>query len=202
MIFMSRAALAKSADADQIITLHGLTWTEYEVLLAIRGDRPGPRMTYLRGELELMSPSRTHEWIKTTLARLLEAWATERRLPLAGFGSWTIRSAPRERGLEPDECYALSERHDRPDLAIEVIWTNPAIDKLEVYRGLGVPEVWLWEDDRIRVHVLRGEVYVEVERSEVLPDAPLDAFVRFLQVDDQPRAVFGFVDWLRGQASS
>lgn len=188
---------ATAADADQIITLHGVSWTEYEVLLAIRGDRPGLRLTYLEGELELMSPSRSHEQIKTTLARLIETWATERRLRLIGLGSWTVRNAPRERGLEPDECYALSERHDRPDLAVEVIWTNPAVSKLDVYRGLGIPEVWIWQDERIHVHVLRGDAYVEVERSELLPDAPLAAFARFLATTDQAQAVFGLVDWLR-----
>jgi hypothetical protein len=28
-----------------------------------------------------------------------------------------------------------------PDIAIEVVWTSGGIDKLEVYRGLDVPEV-------------------------------------------------------------
>lgn len=186
-------------DPDQVIRMHDVTWTEYEILLAIRGDRPAPRLTFLEGELELMSPSRSHEWIKKTLARLIEAWATERRLPLAGFGSWTLKSAPKERGLEPDECYALTERRDRPDLAVEVVWTNPADTKLEVYRGLEVPEVWIWQDEVIRVHVLEGDAYREVERSRLLPDAPLTAFTRFLAGPDQAQAVFDFLDWLRGQ---
>ncbi len=194
---MPPPARSPALDPDQVIHMHDVTWTEYEILLAIRGDRPAPRMTYLEGELELMSPSRSHEWIKKTLARLIEAWATERRLPLAGFGSWTLKSAPRERGLEPDECYALSERHDRPDLAVEVVWTNPADTKLEVYRGLEVPEVWIWRDDVIHVHVLEGAAYVEVDRSRLLPDAPLAAFARHLAGPDQARAVFDFLDWLR-----
>ncbi len=37
-------------------------------------------MTYLERELELMSPSRSHEGIKKALARLLEAYAMERLL--------------------------------------------------------------------------------------------------------------------------
>ena len=192
---------AQTSDADQIIVLHGVTWTEYEVLLAVRGERSSPRLTYLEGELELMSPSRSHEWIKKTLARLIELWAVERRRALVGLGSWTVRSAPRERGVEPDECYALTERHDRPDLAVEVVWTVPAIDRLEVYRGLGVPEVWLWEEGRLHVHALRGGAYVEVDASEVLPGAPLAAFARALEVPDQARAVLEFLDWLRAQAS-
>ena len=200
---MTTVPLKRSAaptDADQFVTLHGISWTEYEIMLAIRGDRPAPRMTYLEGELELMSSSRSHEWVRKTLSRLIEAWATERRVPLVGMGSWTLESAPDQRGLDPDGCYALSERDDRPDLAVEVVWTRPAIPKLEVYRGLGIPEVWVWEEGRMHVHVLRGDAYAEVPRSELLPEAPLDAFVRLLEGGDQAQAVFGLLDLLRAQA--
>ena len=56
----------------------------------------------------------------------------------AVVGSWTIRSRPKERGLEPDECYILGDpgARKRPDLAIEVEWTRGLVDKVEVYRGL------------------------------------------------------------------
>ena len=43
--------------------------------------------------------------------------------PFNGFGSWTLKNAPRARALEPDECYSLSlGRPTRPDLAIEVVF--------------------------------------------------------------------------------
>src|SRR5439155_5576949 len=76
---------------DHRVTLHDVTWEQYEALLEMRGDRAGVRMAYLQGELELMSPSRSHEGIKKTLARLLEAYAEERGLDLNGFGSWTLK---------------------------------------------------------------------------------------------------------------
>ena len=56
--------------ADQRIILHGVPWSHDEVLLALRGDAPVPRLTYLRGQLELMRPSQDHERIKTPIARL------------------------------------------------------------------------------------------------------------------------------------
>jgi len=144
--------------ADQRVVLHGVPWSHYQVLLALRGDAPVPRLTYLSGELELMSPSQDHERIKKLIARLLEVYALAKKLPLNGFGSWTLRDAPGERGAEPDECYVLGDARgrDRPDLAIEVVWTSGALDKLAVYAGLGVGEVWFWREGRIEVHVLRG----------------------------------------------
>ena len=87
--------------------LHDIAWEDYETLLAIRGERAGLRITFLKGELELMSPSVTHEGWKIRLGRLLEAWAEDRGVELEGFGSWTVKSQAVERGAEPDECYLI-----------------------------------------------------------------------------------------------
>jgi len=185
-------------DEDQFVVFHGLTFTEYEILLAIRGDRPAPRMAYHHGELELMSPSRSHECIKTLIARLLEAYAVERRIRMDGFGSWTLKDGLVEEGAEPDECYVFDrEAGERPNLAIEVIWTSGPLDKLEIYRGLQVPEVWVWKADRLQVFSLRDDGYVPVERSAFLPDLTPADVLRFVQLTDQSESVFEFVDWLR-----
>jgi hypothetical protein len=85
----------------------------------------------------------------------------------------TMRLAPKERGAEPDECYAVGAKKDAPDLAIEVVWTSGGLDMLESYRGLGVVEVWVWEEHRISVHALRMGAYVALEASEILPDVDL-----------------------------
>ena len=186
--------------ADQRVILHGVPWSHYEVLLALRGEASVPRLTYLSGELELMSPSQDHERLKTLIARLLEMYALARRLPLNGFGSWTLRNALKERGAEPDECYVLGEGRgkDRPDLAIEVVWTSGSLDKLTVYAGLGVGEVWFWREGRIEVYVLRGGAYARLERSALLPDLELELLARFLTYDDQTSAAREYLAELGG----
>ena len=188
-------------EADQRIILNDISWWQYEALLAIRGDRPIPRVTYLNGALELMSPSRSHEALKTLIARLLEAYADVVGLELEGYGSMTMRSAPRARGVEPDECYAVGGAKDHPDLAIEVIWTSGGLDKLDVYKGLKVREVWLWQDEVISIHVLRGDDYVTVERSVVLPDIDLSLFASFLDAETQTRAVREYRAALRARVA-
>ena len=116
---------------DQRVTLYDVSWSDFEIILQIRGDHGGVRVTYLNGVLELMSPSVDHEGIKTIIGRLLDAYAEERGLAFNGFGAWTLKNASRARALEPDECYSLSVgRPTRPDLAIEVIWTSGGLDKL------------------------------------------------------------------------
>ena len=68
----------------------------------------------------------------------------------------------------------------RPDLAIEVIWTSGGLDKREIYRALGVPELWFWRRGVITVYALRGEVYEEIPNGEVLPGIDLRSLVTFL----------------------
>jgi len=177
---------------DQHVILHGLRWADYEALLAMRGDSPGTRITYLEGELELMAPSIDHEQFKIRLGRLLIAYAEARGIALEGFGSWTLRAEARERGVEPDECYTLGvpqTRPERPDIAVEVVWAAGGLDKLEVYRGLGVPEVWIWRDGTLRFHLLRGDAYVAAPRSERLPGLDPALIGRCMEASSQTRAV-------------
>jgi Uma2 family endonuclease len=178
-------------DADQHVILHGMTWKDYEILLAVRGDRSGVHMYYLNGAVEFMSPSRSHEEVKKTLARLLEAYCDERGIELSGYGSWTLRSAPKERGAEPDECYTVGETNkDVPDLAIEVVWTHGGLDKLEIYRGLGVAEVWMWDrEEGLRVFALSCERYEPRTRSAFLPELDPAWLVGFLDRPTQSQAV-------------
>lgn len=180
-------------DLDERVRLHEVSWDHYEQLLAIRGENAVPKITYLGGEVELMTPSRYHEKIKKTLARLLEAWAEERGLILEGYGAWTLAEKAEKAGLEPDECYVLGPRDwetvESPDFALEVVWTSGGLSKLEAYRRLGVREVWFWKDERLTLHSLRGDRYETVSRSEILPDLDPEFILGFLDAPDQTTAV-------------
>lgn len=192
---------------DQRVVLRGVKWVDYEALLAIRGDeRPGVRLYYLEGDLELMSPSRTHEWIKTTVARLLEAYADEMGIELSGYGSLTMRRVRQERGAEPDECYVVgraSGKDSRPNLAIEVVWTSGGLDKLQIYSGLGIRELWICRASKkklvIEVLVLHRGRYVAAARSRLLPDLDLGLLTKYLAGESQTRAVRAFRAALRPQ---
>ncbi|HJQ37924.1 MAG TPA: Uma2 family endonuclease [Thermoanaerobaculia bacterium] len=187
----------RSLDPDQRVILNDIDWWQFETFLAIRGDRAGVRVTYLEGQLEIMSPSRTHEWFKTFIARLLEAYAEEKGFIFEGYGSQTMRNAPKLRGIEPDECYAIGAPKEHPDLAVEVIWTHGGLDKLNVYRGLGVKEVWIWKKEQLLAYELRGDAYVEISQSVVIPGLT-PSFIRgFLDYETQTEAVRKLRDALR-----
>lgn len=174
--------------ADQRIVLHGVPWTHYEAQLALRGDAPVPRIAYLDGAMELMSPSKQHERVKSAIGMLVEAYALETEIDLSPYGAWTLREAPKQAGVEPDECYLIGDDQAReaPDLVIEVIWTSGGIDKLEVYRRLAVPEVWFWKEGAIGVHVLVEGNYQPATTSQLLPGLDLALLCSFL---DRPTAI-------------
>jgi Uma2 family endonuclease len=144
-----------------------------------------------------MSPSRYHEVDKTQLARLLEAWSEVAGVQLQGYGSWTLKDEREERGAEADECYTVGrvalDDEDRPDVAIEVVWTSGGIDKLEVYRKLGVREVWFYERGTLKFFALRGAkgstAYVEIAASELVPQLPCALLLGCMREPNQTAAL-------------
>jgi Uma2 family endonuclease len=176
---------------DHYVRLYEATWADYERVLELRGDHSAPRITYLEGTLEIMSPSLTHESIKSMIGCLVETWCLERGIEFLTGGSWTVKNRRARRGAEPDECFVFGRvtAPKRPDLAIEVIWTSGGIDKLDVYRKLAVPEVWCWDRGEIHVYRLRGERYVMARASVALRGIDLARLASFLDRPTTSQAI-------------
>lgn len=175
-------ARQRLSNADQYVLMTCLSWDAFEKILEARGDASAPRIAYYQGALELMSPSKDHERIKGYIGCLIEVYAEERELEMSPYGSWTLKNKLRKSAKEPDECYIFGadQAKPSPDLAIEVEWTSGGLDRLAIYAGLGIGEVWIWKDDEIQVHVLREGVYKRVRRSAVLPGLELELLVSCL----------------------
>jgi Uma2 family endonuclease len=191
-----RAHRLADADADApredaIVVLHGASWADFQRHLELRGDRASPRYAFLEGELQIMSPSRPHESYKSRIGRLVETYCLVKGIEFSPYGSWTLEDADAQRGAEPDECYVFGEVAEprRPDLAIEVVWTSGGLDKRDIYRKLGVRELWFWQRGRLTVHALRGERYDEVASSELLPGIDLVELCSFLDLPTASQAM-------------
>ena len=178
---------------DQRIILYDVVWEQYEQLSDMFVEE-FPRMTYLEGTLEIiMTTSPEHERLKKIIARLLEAYAEEKDINLNGYGSATFRKEAVKRGAEPDECYCIGELNEVPDIAIEIVLTSGGIDKLEVYRGLGVKEVWFWENQQFCFYYLSEDVkYTQIYRSVLLPDLDPVLLASFVSEINQTQAVKKF----------
>ena len=174
---------------DHVVHLDG-TWEDYLRILKMRGERSAPRIAYLEGVIEIMSPSRDHESIKSRIGRLVEVYCDVYGLTFNAYGSWTLKEKKQDRGVEPDECYVFGTAdRDRPHLAIEVVWTTGILDKMEIYRKLRVDEVWVWERGRIEAYVLRGERYRPSRRSKLLPSIDLDLLATFFDREWTSQAI-------------
>jgi Uma2 family endonuclease len=188
-------------DRDQVIVLRGVSWGHYEALSAAR-DSTRPRMAYLDGALEVMTTSRRHEIWKKLIARLVEAYVDETGGPLNALGSATFRKKAKKAGAEPDECYCVGRVRNVPELAIEVVYTSGGIDKLEVYRRLGVSEVWFWIEGRFWIYRQVGGRFEGRSRSAALPGIDLDEIARIVIATDdseQAEAVRAYRRSLRGR---
>lgn len=168
------------AGGDQIVVLRGISWAYYDALVRARGDAPRPRMAYLDGLLEIMTTGPKHELEKKLLARLVEAFADESGLELDGLGNTTFRRKAKQAGLEPDECYCVGGVKKVPELAIEIAHTSGSIDKLEIYRRIGVREVWFVVEQRIHAFRLLRDRYRRSNTSGVLRGFDLAEIERIL----------------------
>lgn len=185
LVTPERPPALRRSNRDQVVVLRNLPWEQYDALCEARSDAAGPRMAYLDGTLEIMSPARKHEFEKTLIGRLIEAYAEETELSLNGFGSETFREKAQEAGVEPDECYCVGPAKKYPDFAIEVVNTSGGVDKLEIYRRLKVSEVWFWQKGQFWIYRLSGRKYAPRERSEVLPGLDLGALAKIIAATDE-----------------
>jgi Uma2 family endonuclease len=129
-----------------------------------------------------MVSSAEHLRLKQTITTLVELVAAEIGLDVDGVGSTTFKKKDAGRGFEADASFYIKNA-DRvagkaridldvdppPDLAIEIDITSPSLDKLPIYAGIGVPEVWRYDGAQITILVLSDGMYREQEASDGLP---------------------------------
>jgi Uma2 family endonuclease len=187
-------SVQSDTDREQRLLMPGTyTWKEFEALENLLAESPGLRITYLDGSIEIMTLGEPHELIKKSLAILLEAYFTTMEIEYIPVGSATRRGEEKGTSFEPDESYYLYVKKEQPDLAIEVILTSGNLRKLEKYRRFQIPEVWLWENDRLQVYYLGAEGYNLLERSQLLPKLDLDLLVRCVQIPSRLEAMKAFM---------
>ncbi len=176
------------------VILHNASWETLEKLDVDLADT-GARLTFLDECLAIMAPlSEFHEESKKTLAQILEVYMRLNNIRFYGRGSTTIGIKALGARKEPDESYCLGERQPTPDLALEITATSGGIDVLEIYRRIGVAEVWFWEDGVILVYCLRDAGYELVSQSELLPELDIRLLEFCSRMADQYDAVTTFID--------
>lgn len=212
---MTHPSAVAQPSAGRCLRLSGVDWRTYSRLLRLFAERPGIRLTYDRGELEIMSPLLEHDDDGRFLGDLVFVLTEELGLPLKRGGSTTLRRRLRQRGIEADECFWIANafrmagrrrldlRTDPPpDLALEIDVTHSSLDRLAIYAALRVPEVWRLNDDLLTFHVLGADgTYGSAGASQsfplVMPADLLGFLQQARQVGDENTVVRQFREWIR-----
>lgn len=217
---MNQAPPLQKSEMGQYLRLSGVDWQTYSRLLYVFAERPAIRLTYDRGELEILSPRLEHDDAGRILGGLVFALTEELALPLKRGGSTTLRRRLKQRGVEADECFWIANAHRMagrrrlnlrtdppPDLAIEVDVTHSSLDRFAIYAALKVPELWRLDGDTLTFHVLGEDgTYTTADRSRAFPQvAPADLF-SFLQqarqAGDENVVTRQFREWIRQRRSA
>jgi Uma2 family endonuclease len=85
---------------------------------------------------------------------------------------------------------------------VEVDFSHESPRTLEIYAGMGVPEVWRCDRKRVYIYQLTEQVYVEVAASNTFPMITKDVLTRFLaqnKAEGQTATVRSFRAWLRAE---
>jgi Uma2 family endonuclease len=178
----------------QRFVLWCIGWESYELIVEALNEQH-VRSTYDRGDLELMSPLPIHETIKVWFRDFLLAVALEVSLSFKSMAQTTFRRRDQDRGLEPDDCYYFAsmskvvdwntlnlDRDPPPDLALEVDITSSCLDRMGVYAGLGVPEVWRFDGEEWHIHLLGEDgTYWESSSSTAIPYLPIEEIMPLMQ---------------------
>jgi hypothetical protein len=87
-----------------------------------------------------------------------------------------------------------------PDLALEVEITRSSISKMPIYAALGVPELWRYDGQILRIYELIDGHYMSRDSSVCFPNFPIAKCEEVLQqaghIDDTS-LVRGFQQWVR-----
>lgn len=216
---MSQAPPITQTSGRGCLVLSNVDWRTYSRLLRAFEGRPGVRLTYDHGELEIMSPLMEHDDDGRFIGDLVFVLTEELGLPLKRGGSTTLRRRLKQRGIEADECFWIAHAHRMagrrrldlrtdppPDLAIEVDVTHSSLNRMDIYAALGVPEVWRLDGNTLSFFVLgAGRAYSSAAVSRSFPRVTTADLLGFIQqgrqAGDQNTVTRQFREWVRRHIS-
>jgi len=194
-----------------------VSWDEYLGLLEELDDRPGLRVTYDQGRLEIVTTSFRHEQWKEFILGLVRVISDELNIPIESAGGATQKRMQDAKGTEPDTCFYVTNAHrvigkedidlevdPPPDIVVEVDKSSQSLRKFPIYLAFGVPEIWRYDGDRARVEIyqIREGAYVGTQSSRFFPILTTDVLLDFLErskTEGQTAALAAFRNWMRSR---
>jgi len=174
-------SIATTPVGEKRVCFSHLDWASFKQISSALASHRIAHLTYDQGKLEITMPLEEHETASEWIALFIRHWVTIMGMKLKTIGSTTLERADQNRSAEPDKGFYI-QNHSKvsgkrvdlatdppPDLVVEIDITHTDIDKNRLYAGLGIPEFWRYNGERIQFFQLQGEGYQEVEISPTFP---------------------------------
>ena len=171
-----------SPQEPQRFVFQGVDWDFYHY---VSDKLPEQRafITYYKGRLEIVTVGFLHQRLVALISQLIWVLAEESGTEMIDAGMSTLRREDANVALEPD-CSFYTGHHEQmrqrkeidlahvppPDLAIEVKVTRRLSERRSIYREIGVPEIWLYNEPAgLTILTRRGDGYAPAEHSPTFP---------------------------------
>lgn len=117
----------------------------------------------------------------------------ELNLNLRSTRSLTLKREDLDRAAEPDNSYYIKKTLIRnktnidltedppPDLIIEIEYSSSAINKLQLYAAIGVPELWRYNGKELFIYKLENGKYLQCENSPIFEAINIKEIPTFLE---------------------
>jgi Uma2 family endonuclease len=184
---MSRVRINEIVDGSEhlpngaSLVVHQLDWDDYERVLESLVERPGLRVHYDSGRLEIVSPLSRHGRYDRLIGDLVVVFCDVFHISLEGFSTVTWKRKALLKGIEPDASFYIQnakrivgkdidlESDPPPDIVLEIDITSRSLHKLPIYAALRIPEVWRYDGQTCQFYALAEGRYVEAAVSPSLP---------------------------------
>ncbi|KYC38461.1 hypothetical protein WA1_35280 [Scytonema hofmannii PCC 7110] len=180
--------------AETRTILENISWQTFKSMLADMGSGRNTRLAYDNGIVEIMSPHKAHENPNRLIEAFIGVLCEELGLEISRTGSLTLTRDDLEKGGEPDSSYYIQneflvrdkEKIDLsedppPDLVLEVEYSRSAVNKLNLYAAIGIPEFWRYNGSILRIYRLSGKQYSEVQSSPTFAPVPVKEIPQFIE---------------------
>lgn len=201
--------------AEHRVVMENISWQTFTTLLTEMEDNRGFRITYDSGTLEIMTPLMSHERDNRQIERLIFILAEELELNIISVGSMTCRRDDLQKGVEPDSSYYIQNEplvrnkenidlneDPPPDLVLEVEYSASAVNRMQLYAALGVPEFWRYDGKVLRIYRLENGQYILCKNSQIFAPIVLSEIPRFLAENKKIGEIAmtkAFRNWVRQQ---
>ncbi len=205
-------AIAHLPPGTALIT-DGVSWEEYEQLLADLGPSYSVRIFYDEGRMEIMCPVPAHEKPVKVVHTLVIVLRDELDIDIESLGATTYREELKDRGAEPDDSFYVQhaaavigkldlnlQRDPPPDLVVESDHTSSSLDKFAIYAALGVPEIWRITRNQVHLWLLEEGRYNESDVSRAFPFLPAEKLNECLSLglaEGERKAAKALREWVK-----